>query len=402
MSSPGESIHFIQAAPQVYRQRFSVTTDYSVWFSRDVFSIRNPILAQILSDDLPDRPHRVCVFIDSGVAAAWPLLGEMIVRYAHHHSSRLTLACAPEVLVGGEVCKNDPALVNLLQRRLVDLRIDRHSFVVGIGGGAFLDLVGYVAATTHRGIRLIRMPTTVLAQNDSAIGVKNGVNAFGLKNLLGTFAPPFAVISDFSFLRSLSARDCIAGMAEAVKVALIRDADFFEWMEFSADPLRAFDDSAVEYLVRRCAELHMQHIASSGDPFESGSARPLDYGHWAAHKLESLSEHDVRHGEAVAIGMTLDARYAFLSGLLSSTEIDRIVALLSALGFNLWHSALETRDADGNLALLAGLREFREHLGGRLTITMLTGIGSARDVHEIDRERMRRAVDWLKIRSAGG
>lgn len=402
MSSPGESVHVIEMGPQVYRQRFSVTTDYSVWFSRDVFSVRNPILARALSEGVPDCPHRVCVLVDAGVAAAWPLLGEMIQCYANHHSARMLLACPPEVVAGGEDCKNDPAFVVRLQQRLIDLKIDRHSFVIAIGGGAFLDLAGYVAATTHRGIRLIRMPTTVLAQDDSAIGVKNGVNAFGIKNLLGTFAPPYAVISDFSFLRTLSTRDRIAGMAEAIKVASIRDRDFFAWMESNSRRLRAFDDAAVEHLIRRSAELHMKHIASCGDPFETGSARPLDYGHWAAHKLESLSRHDVRHGEAVAIGMSLDARYAELIGLLPAADVERLVSLMDALGFELWHPALESRCDNGELALMAGLQEFREHLGGRLTLTMLTAIGSARDVHEIDHSRMRMAIEWLKHRSRSG
>ncbi len=146
-------------------------------------------------------------------------------RYAEAaRARRWNCVGRPEVVPGGEHVKNDPALVTRLQQRLVELGIDRHAFVVGIGGGAFLDLIGYVAATTHRGIRHIRVPTTVLAQNDSGVGVKNGVNAFGMKNLLGSFAPPFAVLNDADFLRTLHPRDKIAGIAEAVKVALIRDA----------------------------------------------------------------------------------------------------------------------------------------------------------------------------------
>ena len=116
----------------------------------------------------------------------------------------IELAAPPETLPGGEAVKNDPALVTQLQKKMLDLGIDRHSFVVAIGGGAFLDMVGYVAATTHRGLRLIRIPTTVLAQNDSGVGVKTGVNAWDSKNLLGSFAPPFAVITDSSFLATLS------------------------------------------------------------------------------------------------------------------------------------------------------------------------------------------------------
>jgi 3-dehydroquinate synthase len=137
-------------------------------------------------------------------------------------------------------------------------------------------------------------------------------------------------------------------------------------------------------MIRRCALLHMHQIAHGGDPFETGSARPLDYGHWSAHKLESLTKHHVRHGEAVAIGIALDARYSVLAGLLAAGEEERICALLEHLGFRLWHPALDSRRPDGSLAILDGLREFREHLGGELTITLLEGIGRGVEVHEID------------------
>src|SRR5262249_48180532 len=152
-----------------------------------------------------------------------------------------------------------------------------------------LDAVGLVAATSHRGIRLIRVPTTVLAQNDSGVGVKNAVNLKGSKNFIGTFAPPFAVLNDLALIGNLPAREKIAGMAEAVKVALIRDAAFFQWLEQNIDALSLFERPAMAYMIRRCAEIHMRQIAEGGDPFESGSARPLDFGHWSAHKLESLT-----------------------------------------------------------------------------------------------------------------
>ena len=144
--------------------------------------------------------------------------------------------------------------------------------------------------------------------------MKNAINAFGFKNLLGTFAPPFAVINDFAFLDILPEREKRGGMAEAVKVALIRDADFFAWLEREADALARFQPNALDTLVQRCARRHMHQIAHGGDPFETGSARPLDYGHWSAHKLEGLTRHALRHGEAVAIGVALDARYSVLAG----------------------------------------------------------------------------------------
>jgi 3-dehydroquinate synthase len=288
-----------------------------------------------------------------------------------------------------------------LQHRLEELRIDRHSFVVGIGGGAHLDLVGYVAASTHRGVRHVRVPTTVLAQNDSGVGVKNGVNAFGKKNFVGAFVPPWAVLNDQAFLRTLHPRDKVAGMAEAVKVALIRDAMYFEWLEGCADGLRAFESPPVARMIRRAAELHMRQIALGGDPFEYGSARPLDYGHWSAHKLESLTAHEVRHGEAVAIGIALDTRYSVQVGLLPAGQEERIYALLKRLGFYLWHPAMESRDGAGRMHILGGLQDFREHLGGELTVTLLREIGRGEDVHSMDEQEIMRAMTWLRRKETG-
>src|SRR6185369_10597341 len=262
----------------------------------------------------------------------WPDLAAAIGRYVDRHGERLALVAPPVVIPGGERSKNDPAVLADLHARLHRLGVSTQSVVVIVGGGAVLDMVGYAAATTHRGVRVVRVPTTVLAQNDSGVSVKNGVNAFGAKNFLGTFAPPFAVVNDRQFLSTLARRDVIAGMAEAVKVALVRDADFFAWNETHASALAGGDLDRVAEQTERAAALHLAHIAGSGDPFELGSARPLDFGHWAAHKLEMLTEHRLRHGEAVAIGMALDTCYATEVGLLSAADRDRVLALLRALG----------------------------------------------------------------------
>jgi len=385
----------------VYLQSFSVPYEYPVYFTEHLFAHDNPVLRETILRREPSRRHRLAVFIDSNVAASFPSLAHDIAGYADVHADAMQLVAHPEVAPGGEHVKNDPALVPVLQRRLVELGIDRHAFVVGIGGGAFLDLVGYVAASTHRGIRHIRVPTTVLAQNDSGVGVKNGINAFGVKNLLGAFAPPFAVLNDADFLRTLQPRDKIAGIAEAVKVALIRDRVFFEWLEVKADALRACEAAAMNRMIRRCAELHMRQIAHGGDPFETGSARPLDYGHWSAHKLEALTAHELRHGEAVAIGLALDARYSVQVGLLAPGAELRVRALLKRLGFHLWHSALESRDHDGRYQLLRGLEEFREHLGGELTITLLRDLGVGEEVHRMDAQEILRALGWLRRQELG-
>jgi 3-dehydroquinate synthase len=228
------------------------------------------------------------------------------------------------------------------------------------------------------------VPTTVLSQNDSGIGVKNSVNAFGKKNFLGTFAPPFAVFNDVTFLTTLSDRDWRAGISEAIKVALLKDAAFFAFLEEHATALVERDMTAMQWLVYRCAELHLEHIATSGDPFEFGSSRPLDFGHWAAHKLEQLSNYELRHGEAVAIGLALDATYAYLIGLLPEADWRRILDLIVAVELPLHVQELDMGAPDGTPAILAGMEEFREHLGGRLTIMLLEGIGSGIEVHEMD------------------
>jgi 3-dehydroquinate synthase len=385
----------------VYVQSFAVRYEYPVHFTEHLFAHDNPIFAETIARREAGKCHRVVVFVDSNVAASFPSLAHDIAGYAGVHAETMELVSHPEIVPGGEHVKNDPALVTRLQHRLVELGIDRHAFVVGIGGGAFLDLIGYVAATTHRGIRHIRVPTTVLAQNDSGVGVKNGVNAFGMKNLLGSFAPPFAVLNDSVFLRTLHPRDKIAGIAEAVKVALIRDRVFFEWLEASAGALRDCEPAAMARMIRRCAELHMRQIAHGGDPFETGSARPLDYGHWSAHKLEALTNHELRHGEAVAIGLALDARYSVQVGMLPAGGEERVHALLKRLGFHLWHPALESRDSDGHWLLLRGLEEFREHLGGQLTITLLRDLGVGEEVHHMDFGEILHALTWLRRRELG-
>jgi 3-dehydroquinate synthase len=381
-----------------YWQRFAVPYEFPVVFTRGLFRPENRTLVDTIARLEPDRRHRCLVFLDAGINAT-PSLGKQIEAYVAQHSGQIELVTLPHALPGGEKIKNDLAFVEQIQAEVFQHRIDRHSFIIAVGGGALLDAVGLVAATSHRGIRHIRVPTTVLAQNDSGIGVKNGVNLNGVKNFVGTFAPPFAVLNDFDLLDSLPPREKIAGMAEAVKVALIRDPEFFQWLERNCDALANFEPAAMAHMIRRCAELHMHQIAHGGDPFESGSARPLDFGHWSAHKLESLTHYHVRHGEAVAIGVALDTRYSVLTGLLAAGAEDRVCFLLEALGFKLWHTALRTLDAERKPAILQGLREFREHLGGEFTVTLLTGLGQGIEVHQLDEPLMMAAIDWLEARS---
>ncbi|MBZ9731438.1 3-dehydroquinate synthase [Salegentibacter sp. JZCK2] len=367
-------------------QKFFVSFDYTVYFSENIFDKKNPLLGEVLSSY---KATKVFFVVDQGVVNLHPDLFSKIKDYAAAHPENFRLCADPLVVPGGEEVKNQLRFVEQILEASNNHGIDRHSFIVAIGGGAVLDMAGFATAIAHRGIRHIRIPTTVLAQNDSGIGVKNSINAFGKKNFLGTFTPPYAVINDSSFLLTLDERDWRSGISEAVKVALIKDASFFEWIEANSTALTTRKMIPMKELIYRCAELHLEHIGG-GDPFESGSSRPLDFGHWAAHKLEQLTNYKLRHGEAVAIGILLDSTYSNLKGLLSSEALNRIVNLIKSLGFNIYSPELSEEN------LLLGLEEFREHLGGQLTIMLLNGIGSGIEVHEMDPTLISDAAGKLK------
>ncbi|MDI9859964.1 3-dehydroquinate synthase [Flectobacillus roseus] len=375
----------------VIQQSFQVHFSYNIQFTKNLFAPENSLFIDFLRNyGSPTFKKKILFLIDEGVAEAHPYLQDAIRNYFATQDA-IELASDILVLPGGEIVKNQPSYFDKALEAIDTYGIDRHSFVAAIGGGAFLDMTGYASAVAHRGVKHIRIPTTVLSQNDSGVGVKNGINYIGKKNFLGTFAPPVAVFNDSNFLTTLNDRDWRSGIAEAVKVALIKDLKFFTWLEEHAFALANRDEDAMYQHIFRCAELHVQHI-SSGDPFESGSARPLDFGHWAAHKLEYLTNFTIRHGEAVAIGIALDSVYSHLKGDLTENDLQRIITLLQNLGFELYHPALAEND---KINLWKGLNEFREHLGGQLTITLLKALGKGEEVHEIDFELVKQAVDYL-------
>jgi 3-dehydroquinate synthase len=380
----------------VCRLAFSVPFSYPVYFTRDVFHPRRTLLASAFGPVENGRRHRAAVYVDDGVVRAWPGLAGRIAAYFRAHATVLDLLAPPEPVPGGEQAKSGWRGVQHVMTRLGQLGLCRHSYVVAVGGGGMLDMVGFAASLVHRGVRLIRLPTTVLAQNDAGVGVKNGMDEHGRKNFVGTFAPPHAVVDDFDFLATLDDTHWRAGIAEAVKVALIRDAAFFRFLESRASRLRRRDAAAMETLVRRCAILHLDHIRDGGDPFERGTARPLDFGHWAAHKLEAMTNFALGHGQAVAVGIALDTVYAAARGLLSAAERDRVIVTLARAGLPLWHEGLAVRGPRGRLAVLDGLDEFREHLGGRLTITLPKGIGGRVEVHAMDAAAIVQAIGWLQ------
>ncbi|WP_339756468.1 3-dehydroquinate synthase [Algoriphagus aquimarinus] len=370
----------------IIEQSFSVPFKYQVCFSEDIFSVENKIFVDLLAKG---RHAKVLFVVDNGVAEAHPQLVAQLKAYANAHSEFFSIPCEPIIVVGGEASKNDEAIYKKIVEATHLYGIDRHSYIAVIGGGAVIDMAGFAAAISHRGIRLIRIPTTVLSQNDSAVGVKNSANLFGKKNYLGTFTPPYAVLNDFNFLKTLDDRDWRSGISEAIKVALIKDLSFFTWIEDHSAALANREMAPMQELIIRCAQMHLDHI-SGKDPFEFGSSRPLDFGHWAAHKLEHLSDFRIRHGEAVAIGIALDSTYSYLKGWISEADLLRIITVFKTLGFELFAPEL------GGENLIKGLQEFQEHLGGQLTIMLLKALGNGEEVHEMDHDLIHQSIELLK------
>ena len=380
--------------------RYSVEFDqhyhYPVCFTRNVFDPENPVLPDAVQRAGGYASRKVAVFVDDGLLAGRPGLLTEIREFCRHHSDLFCLAAEPAVFPGGETVKNTWKHVQRATDILNITGMDRHGVVIAVGGGALLDMAGFAAAIFHRGVTVIRLPTTTLAQNDAGIGVKNGINQYGQKNCIGTFSIPAAVICDFDFIQTLSFDHFISGAAEAFKISLIRDSAFFSFLEMNAPLLKHRHAGTTQEMIRRCARLHLDHIAGGGDPFETGSARPLDYGHWSAHKIEVLSGHRMSHGQAVAVGIALDSFYAWYKSLITEEDFYRIITALSKSGLPVYSPYLACTDGLGRLEMENGLEDFRRHLGGTLTFTMPAGIGKSCELNEMDFSIVREGIAFLK------
>ncbi len=392
MASGRKGRYCSRALMSRYDFQIPVTFKHRIVFTRDAFSLGNSALAEVLAEG---GGRRAMVFVEETVAAFWPDLVDGIQAYF----GELDLDfLGTTVFPGGESVKADDHLVREVWAAIDAAHLDRHSYALVIGGGAFLDAVGYATATAHRGVRLVRFPTTTLSQDDSGVGVKCAINAFGKKNWVGSFSVPYAVINDFSFLHSQDEETSRGGLIEAVKVALVRDRGFFEWIETNLASLAALEPDALEACVEKSALLHARHIASGGDPFETGSSRPLDFGHWAAHKLETMTHYQLSHAPAVAVGLALDTLYSARAGLLEFSVADQVLRMLDRLQLAIYHPALDWLDDNGRRRVLDGLDEFREHLGGRLTVLLLEDVGKGIDVHQFDEVLLGDCINELRTR----
>lgn len=385
-----------------FTHRVSPRFTHRIFYTEHALDPANPALANaIFGEEASAEPLRLFACLDGGLLAHYPGLPEQLSRALggmRRGTRAVELVNEPMILPGGEAGKNDWRLVEQLWAALHAHPLSRHSRVLAIGGGAVLDLAGFAAATAHRGMRLVRMPTTTLSQGDSGVGVKCGVNRFGQKNWVGAFAPPWAVVNDLTFLDTQPERERRAGLAEALKVALVRSPELFDYLEQNAAALRNLQRKVVHRAIIDGGRIHAEHIAQGGDPFEQGEGRPLDFGHWAAHKLEQLSGFRLGHGEAVTVGMIIDLHYARRAGLLAEGDLTRILAVADGMGLL---AALESPEAirelnsaaqSNDAPLWQGFEEFRLHLGGQLCLCMVTAPGASRDINAVDHSALEDAL----------
>lgn len=385
----------MNAPTQSIIEDFKIVYTHRIYFTENVFALDNALLASTIQVGSSAERPRVFIVADADFMAANPAVGAQMTAYFGQHQAEMHFMGCLE-LPGGEQLKNQPDYLEQLYQAIAAKKLCRHSYIIALGGGALLDLVGFAASTAHRGIRHLRLPTTSLSQGDGGCGVKNGINYFGKKNFLGTFTPPVGVINDVEFLKTLPEPRLIDGFIEAIKVALIKDQDFFEYIEAQAPAILGRDFTVIRRVLEASARHHVLHIARSGDPFELSSSRPLDFGHWSAHKLEVLSDYALSHGEAVAIGIALDSIYSQKKGYLSQTNLQRILRLVQAFGFRIYDQSLSQLTPDGQYEILLGLEEFREHMGGQLTIPLLRAIGDQFEVNDMDADLLVASIESLR------
>jgi 3-dehydroquinate synthase len=295
---------------------------------------------------------------------------------------------APLLTVPSGETSKSAAAAERLWNEFAGMAVDRRTHVVAVGGGVVGDLAGFVASTFARGLPVWHVPTTLVAQVDSAIGGKTGINLSGGKNLVGTFWQPRGVFADIDTLDTLPGREFISGLAEVVKYGMIVDSAFFSWLEAHAGPLAGRDPTAVGTAVERSAATKAEVV--SRDEFEtSGQRAALNYGHTFAHAYETLAGYGtLLHGEAVAIGMARAARLASLCGRIPPDVVERQDALLHALGLPT-AAPQAVRDVD---ALLAVMARDKKSVGGRLRFVLPSRIGQVDLVDDVPEQLVRQVL----------
>ena len=318
------------------------------------------------------RPHlrrpRVAVVTDGNVAEThWPSFRDALARGG--------IEAEALVLPPGEGTKGWAHLAQTVEW-LLEQKVERKDLVVALGGGVIGDLAGFAAAVLRRGVRFVQVPTTLLAQVDSSVGGKTGINTAQGKNLVGAFHQPVLVLADTGLLATLPKRDFLSGYGEVVKYGLLGDAAFFDWLEANGPAVLAQEPQALERIVRRSCEMKAEIVVR--DETEEGDRALLNLGHTFAHALEAATGYGDRllHGEAVAVGLGLAFDLSARLGLCSQEEPSRVRAHLRAMGMKAVLADVpgELPRAEGLLALMA---QDKKAVGGKLRFILARGIGSA-------------------------
>ncbi|MCY4259541.1 MAG: 3-dehydroquinate synthase [Rhodobacteraceae bacterium] len=347
---------------------------------------------------LPD--HRYDILIGTGLLARiGPLAGSLIrgrrtaivtdEAVAEHHLPCVLggfaeegIRCDHLIMPAGEGTKDWSSLQQVVEW-LLSLHLDRLGTVIALGGGVIGDLTGFAASITRRGLACIQVPTTLLAQVDSAVGGKTGINSSQGKNLIGTFHQPSAVICDYASLASLSWRNLRAGYGEVIKYGLLGDADFFDMLDSRQESLRALDDDYLATIIERSC--HMKADIVAADTFEHGERATLNLGHTFGHALESATGYAGRllHGEAVALGCVLAFETSVRMGLCPQKDLLRVRDHIASFGLPTRISQIQGRLPDIG-SVLAAMAQDKKIRNGKPQFILVRAIGAAFATSDVD------------------
>ena len=375
--------------------KFELQSEYGVKFTRDMFGDENGILAELLGADGKAEP-RVMLVADRAVVEKTPELGRKIGKYFKDHG--IKLASRPFVVNGGEINKtNGMTTVRQVTEVAADAALGRDGFLVVMGGGALIDATCYAAAAFNRGLRTVRVPTTLLAQCSGACYPFVGTNILNRKDANSIFAPPYASIVDFDFLKSLPEGQRREGVSEAVKIAAAADAKFLAWIGKNAEKIAAGDEEAIEETIRRSAALHASVISKEMGRPGFYAERIFEFGHWSAHRIEALGRFRIPHAAALAVGLCIDAAYAVAKKTVSEEDADIVGETLAKCGaLNDIEKIAPILDRADDL--LRGIEEFRQHTGGLPLFP--APLGKASDVESVDADKMKEII--LELRKTCG
>ncbi len=328
--------------------------------------------------DVLGRPARASLVTDSNVG---PHYAETVLTSLREAEFDVTLCTAP----AGEASKS-LARVSHLYDEWLQAGLDRRSVVLALGGGMIGDLAGFAAATFLRGLAFVQLPTSLLAQVDSSVGGKTGVNLAAGKNLIGSFWHPRLVLSDTDALQSLPKRELLSGLAEVVKYGVIADAEFFAYVEDHADELLALDGAAVAHVVEQCCRLKA-HVVAKDERETSGLRASLNFGHTLGHAIEAAAGYQgLLHGEAVSVGMIAAGELAVRRGLWPSEEHERMARLLDRIGLPVRASGVALED------VLSHMAADKKAIDGRPRFVLPTRLGAVKLSEDVPAELVREIV----------